>query len=202
LPLNAPLRLPAGTVVLDVAHEGYYPIQRQVTLLANGRTVESITMAPRESRSESGPAAPAGAANPSSGTDTPVGAEQAGVGEPSGGLPPVVFWIGVGTTAVLGGVSLWSGLGTRSANDDYETYSLGPNAEFERSRSLYDEAKSRQDRTNVLLGATAVVAVGTGVIATLTDWGGGTSSASGELPRLPELALRERGAQISYTGRF
>ena len=70
-------------------------------------------------------------------------------------LGPTLFYVGLGVTAVLGGVTLWSGLDTNSARDAYDA---------EPTPEGLDEGRSKQRRTNVLLGATAVVGVGTAVV--------------------------------------
>ncbi|MET0593415.1 MAG: hypothetical protein ABW133_11990, partial [Polyangiaceae bacterium] len=88
-----------------------------------------------------------------------------------GGLPPVVFIISAGVTAVLGGVTIWSGIDTVN-NPGTEALK-----ECERTvgcnwKALYDEGVAHQNRTNVLLGVTGVAAVTTGVIALFfTNWG-------------------------------
>jgi hypothetical protein len=106
----------------------------------------------------------------------------------------------------VGGVTLWSAFDTKQANDDYETYSVGPGALASESRTRYDRAKKRQDRTNVLLGATAVLGVGTAIIATFTDFGGAPSTAARRTnvanKRRADVWLSADGAQLTYSGSF
>lgn len=85
--------------------------------------------------------------------------------KPAGkGLSPTLFYVGVGATVVLGGVTIWSGLDTSSARDEYDQ---NP------TQAGLDEGRSKQSRTNLLLGATAVVAVGTAVVGLFfTDFEG------------------------------
>lgn len=85
------------------------------------------------------------------------------------GLPPVVFWVGVGVTGALAVVSTWSGFDTSSANDDYLD---AP------TKRAYDDAHARQSRTNVLVGVTAALAATSLVLALLTDWGGSDEQGS------------------------
>jgi len=104
----------------------------------------------------------------------PIGDKPADEGMPrkGGALPPTVFWVGVGLTAVAGGVSVWSGLDTQS--------SPGPDkvreacqAGADDCQSLYQKGVDKQQRTNILLGVTAGVGVATAVIgAFFTDWSG------------------------------
>lgn len=80
------------------------------------------------------------------------------------GLSPTLFYVGLGVTAVVGGVTLWSGLDTNKARDAYDA---DPTPEG------LDEGRAKQSRTNLLLGATAVVGVGTAVVGLfLTNWKG------------------------------
>ena len=200
LPLAEPLRVPSGGVIIEVAHEGYYTVQRQLTLAGGGRFVESITMTPR-------PADASPAAAPAPGSERqPVGAEPPAATSVGDGLSPALFWIGASVTAVLGGVTVWSALDTKSKNDEYESYSTGSGAEADQSRTFYDRAKSRQDRTNVFLAVTAAAGAGTAIIAAFTDWGG-SESARGRTPRAvartgADLWLLPDGARVSCHGSF
>ena len=54
---------------------------------------------------------PSGSPNPATGNAEPQ-ADHGPEGEKKGGLPPLVFYIGLGVTAVLGGVTTWSGIDT------------------------------------------------------------------------------------------
>lgn len=84
--------------------------------------------------------------------------------KPSKGLSPTLFYVGVGATVVLGGVTVWSGLDTSSARDEYDK---NP------TQAGLDEGRSKQSRTNLLLGATGVVALGTAVVGLFfTDFEG------------------------------
>jgi tetratricopeptide (TPR) repeat protein len=82
-------------------------------------------------------------------------------------LPRWVVWSGVGLTAVMGGVALWSGLDTLSAADDYED---------KPTRKAYDDGQHLEKRTNALIFSAAGVGVLTAVAAVFTDWHGEDSS--------------------------
>jgi hypothetical protein len=89
----------------------------------------------------------------------------------AGGLPPAVFWVGVGLTAVAGGVSIWSGLDTKS-NPGPDQVRSACQANSPECPTLYQQGLDRQHRTNILLGVTAGMGVATGLIgAFFTDWG-------------------------------
>jgi len=128
-----------------------------------------------------------------------------------GGLPPAVFLVGVGLTAIAGGVTVWSGLDTQN----------NPGANHVRTecqmnaadcQSLYQQGLDKQHRTNLLIGVTAGVGIATGVIgAFFTDWSGSKKKAS---PAASEAARLHRsfevepwvsiggGASVGALGRF
>jgi hypothetical protein len=96
---------------------------------------------------------------------------------PSSGLPPLVFVAGAGATLLLGGITVWSGLDTRS--------NPGPDAVHEacqgktRDCPLFQDGLSKERRTNILIASTAIVGVATAVVgAFFTDWSGKSSSES------------------------
>jgi hypothetical protein len=96
----------------------------------------------------------------------------------SGKLPPVVFWVGTGLTAVLGGVTLWSGIDTQN-NPGADRVREACKSGSSECDSLYQDGLGKQHRTNALLGATAGVGVVTAVVGIFfTDWGGSKKPAS------------------------
>jgi len=99
-----------------------------------------------------------------------------GADKKSSGWSPTVFYVGAGLTAVLGGVTVWSGIDTvNNPGADRVKTECGTQGE---SCALYQEGVSKQRRTNVLIGVTAGVGVGTLLIAVLaTDWSGGNKPA-------------------------
>ena len=103
------------------------------------------------------------------------------------GLRPVWFWTGAAATAVLGGATVWSGLDTNSARDDFDK---NP------TQTGYDDGVSKQKRTNLLFGLTAVVGVGTGVVgAFFTDW-------SGESDEKEAVGFSVGPGSVHLSGRF
>jgi hypothetical protein len=102
-------------------------------------------------------------------------------------LPPAVALAGVATTLVLGTLTIWSGLDTNKAHDAYVD---AP------SKAGWNEGRSKQLRTNLLLGGTALAGTGTAAVALLwTRWG---------TPRANELAVAPTGGGlvVSLRGRF
>jgi hypothetical protein len=114
--------------------------------------------------------------------------------EKAGGLPPSVAYIGMGLTAVLAGVTVWSAIDTKN-NPGRDAVESGCVNQGD-SCSLYQDGLSRQRRTNILIGASAGVAVTTAVISLIyTDW----SSAP---PAAPPTAKSNNPASVSLAPSF
>ncbi|HET7542917.1 MAG TPA: hypothetical protein VFK05_23755 [Polyangiaceae bacterium] len=132
----------------------------------------------------------------------------------SGKLPPTAFWVGVGLTAVLGGTTIWSGIDTKNnpgadaVRDACKTVDSS-GAHSTECNTLYDEGRSHQQRTNVLLGVTAGVGIATAVVgAFFTDWGGSKKSEAEAATARPKgfsvqpwVAIGS-GASVGALGRF
>jgi tetratricopeptide (TPR) repeat protein len=109
-----------------------------------------------------------------------------------GGLSPAWVFAGAAATVALGGISVWSALDASSAYDDFEAEASTLTEREARER--VDAGQSKDARTHVLLGVTAVVAIATGGIALwAVDWGG--SEAQGAV-----ILLGSPGVQ--FAGRF
>jgi hypothetical protein len=152
LPLRRPLRLSAGTAMVQARAEGHASAQRPVTVVAKQLVRESFMLVPVAAA----PPPPPAAAPPPAFVEAPA---------PS--PPPPSFvrsrwtFIGVATaTAVAGGLALWSGLDTLSARDRYVA---------QPTKERYDDGVSRQTRTNLLIGGASVLGaatLGLGLFAT------------------------------------
>jgi hypothetical protein len=117
-----------------------------------------------------------------------------GVQQKSGPLPPAVFWVGVGLTAVAGGITVWSGLDTQNnpGPDKVRSECMAGAADC---TSLYQQGVDKQHRTNILIGSTAGLGVATAVIgAFLTDWGG--KKKSEPAPDAAEAAKLQHGFSV------
>jgi hypothetical protein len=84
-------------------------------------------------------------------------------------LRPWVFYVGLGTTVVLAGVTTWSGIDALNAKSDL------PNPS---TKARNDDVSGRARRTDWLLGGTLVVAAATAAVGFVwVDWGPGERSA-------------------------
>jgi hypothetical protein len=177
--------LTPGAHTLRASWPGRTPLSRSVEAIA-GQTLDVDFQAPPSAPPKPAPAAAAASASPRPATQKP-GAVLAPSTELShdtagSGLSPAVFWVGAGLTAIAGGVTVWSGLDTLSANDDYER---NP------TRAGFEDGQGLERRTNILIAATAVLGTATlGVGLFGTDWGGSTDVAIRLGPSHASLALR------------
>lgn len=149
------------------------------------------------------PAEPASNSHDSGSGNGEPQADRSGEGDKKGGLSPTVFFISAGVTAVLGGVTIWSGIhtvnnpGTQAIKDCQTIPGCNTDA-------LYEEGRSNQSRTNILLGVTGVAAVTTGVIALFfTNWGGDDASQGEKKEaRITPVIGVGNGVTIGAVGRF
>ncbi|MCC6214319.1 MAG: hypothetical protein IT376_05590 [Polyangiaceae bacterium] len=170
---------------------------------SEGRTAAQPVEAKKAGSSElafTAPPIPEKPAREPSPTEAKPSAARPAAGEPSrsrrdagdagGGLPPGVFWAGVGLTVVAGGITAWSGIDTQ--ND--------PGADTVRERCAglgtncpeYQRGVEKQDRTNLLAIVTGGVGALTLVIGLFaTDWGTeAPPPAAAASPRRPQAAQR------------
>jgi len=118
----------------------------------------------------------------------PVAPEPAPVANPDrdagtkSGWSPLVFYVGAGLTAVLGGVTIWSGIDTvNNPGKDKVAEACDAMPRQPDCEDLYNQGHSRQTRTNVLIGATSAVGVATVLVGVLaTDWSGGKSAPAAD----------------------
>jgi hypothetical protein len=123
--------------------------------------------------------------------------------EKSAGLPPLLFWVGAGATVAAGGVTIWSGLDTVN-NPGADRVKAECKAGDENC-ALYKEGRSKQARTNILIGVTGVFAVATGVLAAVVDWGSPNSPAADQgkaRPRVTPWLAWSHGPAVGARGRF
>lgn len=140
-----------GHLALAVTFEGSAPVQRQGDVVAGGELVLEVA---RPAPTTTTPA-PVPAATPK---------PAAAPARASHGLPPAVTIAGGIATLALGGAALWSGLDTLDAHDKYKAMP---------TPAGWDDGRSKQLRTNILIGSTAVVGVATIAVAVFwTQWRG------------------------------
>ncbi len=121
------------------------------------------------------------------------------VATPKSGLPPVVFYSLAGATAVAGGITLWSGL-DMVANPGKDQVRLDCAGKDE-SCPTYQEALSSQRRTNVLIGVTGGLAVGSAVVGLFfTRWGAQPAPRSGS--SIVPIVGVHNGVSVGAAGRF
>ncbi|HVY28490.1 MAG TPA: hypothetical protein VHB79_18165 [Polyangiaceae bacterium] len=127
------------------------------------------------------------------------------------GMSPTIVYVGAGLTAVLGGITVWSGLDTMN-NPGQDKVKEHCDAKLPDCQSLYDEGHGKQTRTNWLIAGTAVAGAATLALAVFAvDWSGGKSdkpapaAESGKLFR-PRVAVAPwasyDGGGLQAVGRF
>jgi hypothetical protein len=108
------------------------------------------------------------------------------------GLSPWLFWSALVATVVVSGIAVWSGLDTLDANEDYEAMPT-----FER----YEAGVDLELRTNILIAGASVLAIGTAVLAVLTDWSGDPVSTE-ERPLSAGAFITPHAAGFQLRGGF
>jgi tetratricopeptide (TPR) repeat protein len=124
----------------------------------------------------------------------------------SNGWSPTIFWAGVGATAVAGGVTIWSGIDT--VNNPGADKVKATCAKGDTNCDLYKQGRSKQTRTNVLLGVTGGLALATGLIGAIAvEWGppsvpGADEGRNGKAHVRPWFAWRNGGPAFGARGSF
>ncbi len=111
---------------------------------------------------------------------------------PSGGLPPAVAIVGAVLTVGLGATLAWSTVDMYAGVGPYEEAARNGAAN---APQLLADGQGREVRTDVLIGATAVLGAATIVTLIFTRWGGSrrveaAPAASGATGMIPGLTLR------------
>jgi hypothetical protein len=115
-------------------------------------------------------------------------------------VPPLYFYLGVGATAVLGGVTIWSGIDTLNnpGKDKVRAACLNnqPNCD-----SLFNQGTNAELRTNILIAATSVVGVATAVVGIFfTDFNGKKKAENAA--RIMPWVSYDGGPAAGAMGRF
>jgi len=111
------------------------------------------------------------------------------------GIPRIYTLSAIGIAVIAGGVSVWSGLDTSKAADEYDNTPESA-AEDLKARKKYNEGLKLQQRTNILIGLAGSVAVVAGAMAIFTNWSNETPPSS------VSLDVSTTGAVGSYTQSF
>lgn len=122
------------------------------------------------------------------GTEVPVTTPVVASGG-GGGLTPVVGLVGVGLTAVAGGVLVWSGIDTLDGVGPYE---MRP------TPAGLADGQSRELRTNVLIGVTAGLGVASVILLAVADWDGDPQPA--EQPPVTAVIVPTEGGALAAVG--
>jgi hypothetical protein len=144
LPLTAPIRLAAGTVVVQVQAPAHVPVQRLVSISPGQLSRERFRLVQVPPPAVL-PPRPVG---PPPFPGTPVAKRAAA--PPRFEPRPHLFWLAIGGTVLGAGLTTWSGLETLSARDRF----LRDPTEQGFRRGL-----AQQRRTNVFLLGTGALAV-------------------------------------------
>jgi hypothetical protein len=125
-----------------------------------------------------------------------------GADEKPHGMTPIVFFSGVGLTAVLGGVTIWSGIDTTKNPGTDAVRTACSSAGQVNCQSLYDDGKSAELRTNILIAATSVVGAATAVIGGFfTNWSG-KKAPEADTARITPWVTYANGPAVGASGRF
>ena len=97
-------------------------------------------------------------------------------------VPVGWFYAGLGVTAVVTGVTVWSGLDTQSALDDYERDL--PKLSQQQADERVKDGHQRELRTNLLLAGSLLSAAGSAVLGVwFVDFGGNAQARASIGPR-------------------
>lgn len=126
-------------------------------------------------------------------------------------IPRWAFYSSLGSTVVLGAVTVWSGIDANRGVNAYESAArnarspgingLGSPTPAEQAQSLLDEGQRKERRTNILIGVTASMAVTTAVLGVFTNWKG--ESRERNARRLePSVGVARKAGGLTIKGRF
>ncbi len=150
-----------GAHVVEAKVAGQDRVVNQPANVDAGQTQSVALVAPSEPKIAPTP-------TPTTPSPTPTKPREREEDRSGGGWSPAVVAVGGGLTAVAGGLAIISGLDVVNQKSSFDK---------DPSQSNLDTGKSKQLRTNILLGVTAGLGVLTGVAAIwLVDWHSGDRS--------------------------
>lgn len=110
------------------------------------------------------------------------------------GWSPVIVYFGGAVTGILAGLAVWSGLDTLHQKDVFDGSPTQDNL---------DQGKSKQQRTNLLIGAAAGVGAVTAIAAVfLVDWHGKSDEKAPEPTGVASVRVRVGPGSIAIGGAF
>lgn len=191
-PLREPLRVPSGTVTVELEAEGYFPLARSVVVMSGGRARESLSMVPAAQSPQSSVPAYVPPA-PTSTTPTineSVLAERSSTA--SSWQRPAAYVALVGSAALLvyGGVAHWQREKTVRGEIDKasaEQRFCGRNGTLPTCVELHKEISDYETHMAIGYGGAAVLAATGGLLF----WLAPTASESTDVS---SVALFARGA--------
>lgn len=116
------------------------------------------------------------------------------------GISPAFFAVSLIATAALGGTTIWSGIDTEKnpGVDAVRKACAGKGV----TCPEYQEGVKKQNRTNILIGATAGVGALTVVFAIITNWRGSGKKPANGATVTPSAMVSDHGASFGATGTF
>ena len=128
--------------------------------------------------------------------------------------PPVPRWAffsSLGATVALGAVTVWSGIDANNGVSAYESAARTANSPGingggsptpqEQAQSLLEEGRSKERRTNILIGVTATMAATTAALGVFTNWKGESREAASKRIE-PAIGVSTNGGALTIKGRF
>ena len=117
---------------------------------------------------------------------------------------PAVFFVGLGLTAVAGGVLIWSGIDTinNPGADTVRQQCAATTVAQLNQCALYQQGLASQTRTNVLIGVTAGLGALTFVTLFLTQWSSPKPHETTTAHVMPVFDVGPQGGQVGLVGRF
>lgn len=173
-------------------------VSRPVSGKEGSATTLEVTAPPEP---EAAPPAPSPTSPAPAPTSTSAASTPAVEVSTSKGAPPMLFWLALGTTTVVGGITVWSGLDARA--------NPGPDTVREKCVGLgtacpeYQDGLSKERRTNYLLAGTGIGVASTAVIGLFfTDWGDRSGGKQEAGARVTPMLDTSGGVGLNATGRF
>jgi hypothetical protein len=130
---------------------------------------------------------------------------------PPPSVPRWAFFSSLGATVALGAVTVWSGIDANNGVSAYESAARTANSPGingggsptpqEQAQSLLDEGRSKERRTNILIGVTAGMAATTAVLGVFTNWKGESREAASKRIETV-IGVSANGGALTIKGRF